>query len=1647
MEKNIYGVVAKKFGFISLRLLVIAGLLIGLGVAQVCAQIISQDGRVISASVNPHLTEEVAEFTIQYDVLTGVGTGVYLEGGDSRIVFTFPEEFELPTAVSTDEITIDGKNAFAVEVNDQSLSVTVPEDKSGGSVDIIIKESAGIYNPDIEDEYTINLTAENTRNTHDEGGPEGSFTYFAEDLITSISQPSVVPGPSVESLRARYTISFSTGARGAMNSGDEVIIEFDDDPSVEDVPSGSIAGVDVNGTSATNAHSDGPRTIIVPLPNSIEAESPVEINFARSSGLRNPLEGNYRLDVSTDAEPEPVESAAYLISSPDELSFSEVDVSNSTVNSQSDYEIRFVIGAESGLFGNNDRIRIGFPENTVVPSSINTGRIQIGVVDGFSDNPVEVSVEGQVVDMVVPFDIEGKSEVIIHIDSGSGILNPSSADNYRLMAETLDPQDTVIDEKTESNPYSISAAPSTVDNINVTADNFAAEVTTNYHLDFTVGEYGRLEGGFNTVTVRFASAYDIPDDGSVTIEMDGWQADQESIEIEDNRIVTFEVPDEVSVDNNQSTSVSLNGITNPEVDGDQDFYSLDVHTSAETSYASSPLYAIGGTRVENVTVSLGSSLVNQTGSEYNINFDQLNTGQTVSFYVRFPEGTLVPEDITTGDISTNIDGGSADLDDVIVNDREVRLDFSRSGGGGMTLSEVEFEGSAGITNPPIPNQDYSLQVWSSENANESSSDSYQFSPRTGESPVVESVSVNPNPQGFVGPEFQLAFTPGSNGRMVGGSSFGSNTVTIQFPQEFTIPGFIDNADVDINGIDPTSVEVDGNSVIVGMPAGEEYMDEDEISLTIFESAGIENPTEEGIYGIDVYTDVKPETATEDIEITGESELAFTSVSLGSNTVNDETTYTLLFRPGTFDEIEAGDSIILTFPSNTHVPSEVETSDIIINGVSLNTSAVRENEYTLKLSAPEALQPDVEHTINFSSNSGLINPSTIGSDYTIGLQLFDENGPEVTSPDYSLDPASSTISDISVDLESEVRQNPNQPGELADYHIDFMTGSNGRLEPGESFVTVRFPSDADVSQVNNAWIEEASATVTEISADQEVTIGIPAGVEIGNSSSVDLVIENVENPGTEDDNYTVEVNSSVEEVFIESSTFVISSAGPVTIASFEVLDPDGNPQTENGSPVDTVNTPARYRIEIDTDVQSAEFEALEGEMDDIILEFPDDTELPSAIENEDAFTIITSDGSVNTAPSGISISENRVTLPVILGIGVDEDFIIIVNEQAGITNPSEPAGAEAEEYRIRLATSKQPNFTSSEYLNIVPSEFTAITPPVVKRTTDEPGEPVKWEWNFTTGSNGALKPGVGQIKLQFNANEVDLSRIDIESVGTSNVRVNTDNSAALDIDESRNELLITISSNTTIGRVYDVEVTISETAGIWINEEEEQQRAKNYSTLEDGDNDTYSARTTSEPNETGTEEEVSTLPIELELFEVNSIATTGSPELNWTSATERENEGFRILRSSESSDTWTELDFIPGAGTTTEPQEYSFIDNHLSRAGVYLYKLIQVDYDGTETEYGPIKYRYGAPADFAISQNYPNPFNPVTVVPYQIAEPSEVRLDVYNILGRHVQTLVDETREPGTYNVEFDGSNLASGIYIIHMQAGGVSETMEITLVK
>jgi hypothetical protein len=142
------------------------------------------------------------------------------------------------------------------------------------------------------------------------------------------------------------------------------------------------------------------------------------------------------------------------------------------------------------------------------------------------------------------------------------------------------------------------------------------------------------------------------------------------------------------------------------------------------------------------------------------------------------------------------------------------------------------------------------------------------------------------------------------------------------------------------------------------------------------------------------------------------------------------------------------------------------------------------------------------------------------------------------------------------------------------------------------------------------------------------------------------------------------------------------------------------------------------------------------------------------------------------------------------------------------------------------------------------------------------------------------------------------------------------------------------------------------------------------------------------------------------------------------------------------------------GNSETPLNYRYVDGDVVVGRTYYYQLVDVDYSGHKTYYGPVFAAAGAvvPGDYSLLPNYPNPFNPSTAVGYAIPEAGHVRLTIYNVLGQEVRCLVDADHKAGTHTVMWDskdnhGRSLKSGVYFYTLEAGHFAQTRKMALIR
>ena len=190
---------------------------------------------------------------------------------------------------------------------------------------------------------------------------------------------------------------------------------------------------------------------------------------------------------------------------------------------------------------------------------------------------------------------------------------------------------------------------------------------------------------------------------------------------------------------------------------------------------------------------------------------------------------------------------------------------------------------------------------------------------------------------------------------------------------------------------------------------------------------------------------------------------------------------------------------------------------------------------------------------------------------------------------------------------------------------------------------------------------------------------------------------------------------------------------------------------------------------------------------------------------------------------------------------------------------------------------------------------------------------------------------------------------------------------------------------------------------------------------------------------------------MELSSFSALVNINNVNLNWKTATEVNNNGFEVQRKireqkTEAGGQWEKIGFVEGHGNSNSPKGYSFTDKNLTGATNFVYRLKQIDNDG-KCEYSKEVEVKVVPTEISLLQNYPNPFNPVTEIKFTLPEAAKVTLNVYNIIGQQVASLINGIEEAGFHNIKFEGSRLPSGAYIYRLQTGNIVQIKKMMLIK
>ena len=195
-----------------------------------------------------------------------------------------------------------------------------------------------------------------------------------------------------------------------------------------------------------------------------------------------------------------------------------------------------------------------------------------------------------------------------------------------------------------------------------------------------------------------------------------------------------------------------------------------------------------------------------------------------------------------------------------------------------------------------------------------------------------------------------------------------------------------------------------------------------------------------------------------------------------------------------------------------------------------------------------------------------------------------------------------------------------------------------------------------------------------------------------------------------------------------------------------------------------------------------------------------------------------------------------------------------------------------------------------------------------------------------------------------------------------------------------------------------------------------------------------------------------LPVKLSSFTARENGE--SILLEWSTESEKDSWGFNILRSTAKDGTYERVnaELVQAAGNSRTRIDYEYTDVRVEKGVTYYYKLEQIDLNGAVSYYGPVKATIvdgvntvdGAPVSFVLHDNYPNPFNPRTTIRFELPKDEYVTLDIFNIAGAKIRTLVSAPFQAGVHSVGWDGTNdygdkVSSGAYLYKFTAGAFTK--------
>jgi len=528
---------------------------------------------------NPAVSPNEANVNASYTISLTLGSAGALVGGSGTMTIQFPNDTFVPDNIGTSEVTINGTTASTIIANSaaREVTITAPVDLANSdNVTIVLQTGASLLNPSASGNKTLSVR------TSAEPSPVASPNYTISSATSSVSSATVTPTPNLTSAAAAYALNFTLGAHGRLLAGSSTItITFNNATTVS---GGSIAGAQINGVNANATGNSAGKTVVLTAPASLSLNNGAAVTISLpASALMNPASsGNYTLTAATSVETAPTTSNSYAIALGTSLTVGTISFSTNEANTSFNCTIPLTLGSGGALSAGSGTITVQFPDNTFVPGGIAANQV---TVNGASASAVTSNSGTREVIITVPNNLANNASVDLVFNSGAGLLHPSIAGNYAVLAWSSSESAHMA-----SPNYALSSATTTVTAANVTPSPNTVSSAATYTIVFNLGAHGRLLAGSSTITITFNNATTVNNGSISNAQINGVNA--AATGNSSNKTITLTIPAALTLNNGAAVTVALpsSATTNPASSG---FYTLDVATSVENGNVVSNLYEIG----------------------------------------------------------------------------------------------------------------------------------------------------------------------------------------------------------------------------------------------------------------------------------------------------------------------------------------------------------------------------------------------------------------------------------------------------------------------------------------------------------------------------------------------------------------------------------------------------------------------------------------------------------------------------------------------------------------------------------------------------------------------------------------------------------------------------------------------------------------------------------------------------------------------------------------------------------------------------------------------------------------------------------------------------------------------------------------------